>query len=279
MRRVFLWAARNGWLKDHLPQLPFMQRAVRRFMPGETLDSALDAAAPLQAAGIGTMYTRLGENLASLDEADAVADHYIAVLRRDRGRAVSRRDLGQADPARPRSRRGPDARPPHAPRRAGRGDRLVPLDRHGGQRLRRGDDRGCTSGSAPSSRGPGSACRPTSSARRPTSSGCGRSTRRSASSRAPTTSRRRSPIATSARSTPAISPSRSTSSRPGRGRPIRLGLGTHDVALIEQIAEQVAPAGVGRDGFEVEMLYGIRDAGAVSTRQGRLPRPDAHRLR
>ena len=44
----------------------------------------------------------------------------------------------------------------------------------------------------------------------------------------------------------------------GRGRPIRLGLGTHDVALIEQIAAGVAPAGIGRDGFEIEMLYGIR---------------------
>jgi proline dehydrogenase len=44
----------------------------------------------------------------------------------------------------------------------------------------------------------------------------------------------------------------------GRGRPIRLGLGTHDVALVEQIAEQVEPAGVPRSGFEVEMLYGIR---------------------
>jgi proline dehydrogenase len=44
----------------------------------------------------------------------------------------------------------------------------------------------------------------------------------------------------------------------GRGRTIRLGLGTHDVRLIEQIAEQVDPAGVPRDGFEVEMLYGIR---------------------
>ena len=44
----------------------------------------------------------------------------------------------------------------------------------------------------------------------------------------------------------------------GRGRPIRLGLGTHDVALIEQIAAQVGAAGIGRDGFEIEMLYGIR---------------------
>src|SRR4029077_13989726 len=30
----------------------------------------------------------------------------------------------------------------------------------------------------------------------------------------------------------------------GRGRSIRLGLGTHDVALIEQIAEQVKAAGI-----------------------------------
>ena len=44
----------------------------------------------------------------------------------------------------------------------------------------------------------------------------------------------------------------------GRGRPIRLGLGTHDVDLIQQIADGVKAAGIDRDGFEVEMLYGIR---------------------
>jgi proline dehydrogenase len=36
-------------------------------------------------------------------------------------------------------------------------------------------------------------------------------------------------------------------------------LGTHDVALIEQIAAQVAAAGIGVDRFEVQMLYGIRE--------------------
>ena len=46
-----------------LPSLPFMNRAVRRFMPGETLEDALAAALPLQAAGVTSMYTRLGENL------------------------------------------------------------------------------------------------------------------------------------------------------------------------------------------------------------------------
>ena len=57
-----------------------MRRAVRRFMPGETLEDALAAALPLEAAGIGTMYTRLGENLENLAAADEVAAHYIEVM-------------------------------------------------------------------------------------------------------------------------------------------------------------------------------------------------------
>ena len=49
-----------------------------------------------------------------------------------------------------------------------------------------------------------------------------------------------------------------TLARESRMRPIRLGLGTHDVALIEQVAAHAAAAGVARDAFEVQMLYGIR---------------------
>ena len=45
-----------------------------------------------------------------------------------------------------------------------------------------------------------------------------------------------------------------------RERPVRLGLGTHDVALIELIAGQLAALGIGRETFEVQMLYGIRPA-------------------
>ena len=40
-----------------------MRRAVRRFMPGETMGDALAAAAALEASGIPALYTRLGENL------------------------------------------------------------------------------------------------------------------------------------------------------------------------------------------------------------------------
>jgi len=82
MRTFFLWMARNGWLKARLPKMRFVRRAVRRFMPGETLDSAFDAAAPLAAAGQGILFTRLGENLTSLAEADEVAAHYQTVLDR-----------------------------------------------------------------------------------------------------------------------------------------------------------------------------------------------------
>jgi proline dehydrogenase len=39
---------------------------------------------------------------------------------------------------------------------------------------------------------------------------------------------------------------------------LRLGLGTHDVELVEDIARAGAAAGIGREAFEVQMLYGIR---------------------
>ena len=39
---------------------------------------------------------------------------------------------------------------------------------------------------------------------------------------------------------------------------VRLGLGTHDVRLIEQIAEHAAAMGLPKTSFEIEMLYGIR---------------------
>jgi proline dehydrogenase len=86
MRRILLWMARNAWLRDHLPRLPFAQRAVRRFMPGEHLDDALAAADRLFHGGFGVLFTRLGENLTSLADADAVARHYHEVLEQGAGR-------------------------------------------------------------------------------------------------------------------------------------------------------------------------------------------------
>jgi proline dehydrogenase len=58
----------------------FARRAVRRFMPGETIADALEAAVPLAARGLGTVITQLGENLTTLAEADAVREHYLAAF-------------------------------------------------------------------------------------------------------------------------------------------------------------------------------------------------------
>src|SRR5437763_1154012 len=80
VRRLLLWMARNTWLRERLPRLWFARRAIRRFMPGEDVDSAIRAAVDFQVEGLGTLFTRLGENLTNIDEADEVAAHYSGVM-------------------------------------------------------------------------------------------------------------------------------------------------------------------------------------------------------
>jgi proline dehydrogenase len=83
MRSLLLWMAREERLQRTVPTWPFVQRAVRRFMPGERVEDAFGAADRLRDDGIGILFTRLGEDLASVAEAAAVADHYRLVLELD----------------------------------------------------------------------------------------------------------------------------------------------------------------------------------------------------
>ena len=80
MRRLLLWAARNRWLKERLPRFRWVRRATRRFMPGETAAEALAAAEQHRAWGIDVVFTLLGENLTDLSEADTVAGAYHALI-------------------------------------------------------------------------------------------------------------------------------------------------------------------------------------------------------
>ncbi|RMH74586.1 MAG: proline dehydrogenase, partial [Calditrichaeota bacterium] len=82
MRTFLLWASENSWLRERATKWSFVRRAVRRFMPGETVDDAIRAAKALQEKGIATVFTELGENITHLSEAEAVADHYSTVLER-----------------------------------------------------------------------------------------------------------------------------------------------------------------------------------------------------
>ena len=49
-------------------------------MPGDDAESALRAGAQFQIEGIGSLYTRLGENLVRIEDADEVAAHYLGVM-------------------------------------------------------------------------------------------------------------------------------------------------------------------------------------------------------
>jgi proline dehydrogenase len=88
MRTILLWMARNRWLKTYLPRLWFARRAVRKFMPGEQIEDALEAAEQFRPLGIGILLTHLGENLTSLDQAQAVADHYHDLLKKIMARGL-----------------------------------------------------------------------------------------------------------------------------------------------------------------------------------------------
>ena len=259
MRRVFLWAARNRWLKERLPRLRFMRRAVRRFMPGETLDEALTAAIPLQTAGIGTMYTRLGENLADLAAADEVATHYLEAI--DKIVAAGITGEISVKPTQLGLDHNTESCLAHLVRLADHAAAVgsyLWIDMEGSdyveatialyERLRTTHPRTgiCLQAYLRRTADDIERLRPLDPAIR---------------------------LVKGAYDEPesiAYRDRRSVDANylglavrfllDGRGRPIRLGLGTHDVVLIEQIATQVGAAGIGRDAYEVQMLYGIREA-------------------
>jgi len=84
MRSMLLAASQNVWLREHAVKYPFVRRSVSRFMPGETLDAALDAAQGLMQKQIGSVFTHLGENVTERSEARKVTEHYLEVLERIR---------------------------------------------------------------------------------------------------------------------------------------------------------------------------------------------------
>ncbi len=88
MRRLLLWMAGNNWMRRHIPRLWFARRAVRKFMPGESAEDALTAAAKFKDAQIPIIFTRLGENLTRIEDADATASAYHELMTAAHERAI-----------------------------------------------------------------------------------------------------------------------------------------------------------------------------------------------
>ncbi len=102
MRAALLAGSESVWLREKAVRHRSVQRAVSRFMPGETVDEAIAAADALRAERIGAVLTRLGENVRDAAEASEVARHYLAVLDRpgDAELSVKLTQLGlDLDPA------------------------------------------------------------------------------------------------------------------------------------------------------------------------------------
>ncbi len=257
LRKVLLWAALNPWLGERLPSLPFMRKAVHRFMPGEEIADALGAAVDLQVLGIGTLYTKLGEAITDPAGAQAVATHYMGLLEQlkaaeiDGELSVKPTQLGldiDEDLCFGHLRHLAAAAEAQGSylwidmEDSSYVDRTLDLY----QRLR-------------ASHGNTGICLQAYLRR----------TARDIERLLPLSPAIR--LVKGAYDEPGDVAFRSkkevdanylglavTLLRESRTRSMRVGLGTHDVDLIEQIAVHAAAAGVPKDAFEVQMLYGIR---------------------
>jgi proline dehydrogenase len=76
-RSILLAAARSQRLNDFALRSAFVKRATRKFMPGERPEDALAAGANVAATGRGILYTQLGEAITNARAAVAVRDHYL----------------------------------------------------------------------------------------------------------------------------------------------------------------------------------------------------------
>ena len=257
LRKVLLWFARNAWLRERLPQMPFMQKAVRKFMPGDRIEDALAVAVDLQVLGIGTLYTKLGENITELSQAQAVADHYLELLER-----IKAAEIDGEISVKP-TQLGLDVdedvcfehlRVLSAAAEA-QGSYLW-VDMEDSSYVERTMDLYQRLRASHANTG---ICLQAYLRR----------TAKDVERLLPLGPAIR--LVKGAYDEPAEVAFRSkkevdanylgiavTLLRESRTRPIRLALGTHDVELVEQIASHAAAAGVGKDGFEIQMLYGIR---------------------
>ncbi len=79
-RSLLLAAAKSDALNRFATRSRVVKRATKAFMPGETMDDGLAAGVAIAKTGRRLLYTRLGEALTDIREADAVRDHYLGLF-------------------------------------------------------------------------------------------------------------------------------------------------------------------------------------------------------
>jgi proline dehydrogenase len=87
-RSLLLRASRSTRVAEIFRRHAFARRAVRRFMPGEDAGAALDAAGSLAGSGLSAVITALGERVNSAAEVERVVADYLSLLDQIRSRAL-----------------------------------------------------------------------------------------------------------------------------------------------------------------------------------------------
>ena len=82
MRSALLRGSESRWLSEKIRDRAFARRAVRRFMPGETIEAALGACLSLKDRGMCSVITQLGEAITDRAAAERVTGHYVGALER-----------------------------------------------------------------------------------------------------------------------------------------------------------------------------------------------------
>jgi proline dehydrogenase len=260
MRRLLLWMASNNWMRRNIPRLWFAKRAVRKFMPGESAQDALAAAEKFRdEQGIATLFTRLGENVTRAEQHEEAANHYNwlieEILRRGIPGEVSVKlthlamDMSDADMERHMNRLCTTA--------AANGNQVVWIDMEGSDytdktlaeysRLKAiyPNVGICLQAYLHRTAADVEALLPLGPKIRLVK-GAYKEPREIAWQ-----SRREVDASYLALCVAMLTHRKD-------GRDIFLGMGTHDVQLIEQVAAAAESLGLARDSFDVEMLYGIR---------------------
>ncbi|HUG48855.1 MAG TPA: proline dehydrogenase family protein [Candidatus Limnocylindria bacterium] len=257
--------AGNRWLRRNLPRLAFTRRAVRRFMPGEQMEDALAAAERHRVRGINVLFTHLGENLTRIEDADRTAAHYMRLLDETEARGLD------AEPSVKLTQLGFDLDPrrtyEHMSRLAERAARITPpgqqeplnlwIDMEGSayteptiqlyERLksRHANVGICLQAYLKRTYTDIERLLPVEPRIRLV---------KGAYSESPEICFRKRPEVDA--NFLALSVSMLEARRAGKS--LFIGLGTHDVELIEQLGKRAGELGLGTDAFDVEMLYGIR---------------------
>ena len=82
LRAPVLWLTERRWFRRLAAEHSLGRRVALRFVAGETLDDALDAARALDRRRVASMLDHLGENVSSAEQASAAADQYVLALKR-----------------------------------------------------------------------------------------------------------------------------------------------------------------------------------------------------